>query len=144
MEIGKTTCGTCAGLVRLCGGLDFFPADVEVRKLLIERLHRLAKNHDHAKAMIERWLDAQVAAPKVADLVSLAATVQTGQKALPEGCEWCNGDPWIVTDRGAMRCSCARGQELRAKDITREQERGTTVTRTRREGLGRVRGIEAA
>jgi hypothetical protein len=123
MELGKGACGTCAGLVRLCGGLDFFPSDAEVRKLLVERLHRLARNHDHAKAMIERWLETQTAAPKVADLVILAGDVRSDSGSIPGGCDLCNGDYWVVTARGAMRCGCSRGQALKAKDSQREQER---------------------
>jgi hypothetical protein len=44
MDPGKGNCATCAGLIRLCRGLDFFPADAEVRRLLIERLHAFAKD----------------------------------------------------------------------------------------------------
>jgi hypothetical protein len=123
MEIGKGNCATCKGLIRLCGGLDFFPADPEVRLLLVERLHRLAKNHDHAKAMIDRWIETQKAAPKVADLVGLSAEVRSDKEPLPTGCEICNGEPWIATDRGAKRCSCIRGQTLRTKDLAREADK---------------------
>src|SRR5690242_7130247 len=65
MELGKGSCAACTALIRLCSGLDFFPVDAEVRKLLVERLHRLARNHDHAKLMVDRWLETQTAAPKV-------------------------------------------------------------------------------
>lgn len=129
MELGKSSCATCAGLIRLCGGLDFFPADAEVRKLLVERLHRLARNHDHASAMIERWLETQTVAPKVADLVSLAATLRSGELGtLPAGCDVCNGELWVITDRGAKRCSCARGQALRAKEIENGVNVGSTYS----------------
>ncbi len=121
MELGKGSCAVCAGLIRLCGGLDFFPADAEVRRLLIERLHRLARNHDHARAMIEHWLETQTTSPKVADLVNRAATMRSGQiGSLPAGCGTCHAELWVITDRGAMRCTCARGQALRAKDRERE------------------------
>ena len=129
MEPGKGTCATCMGLIRLCGGLDFFPGDAEIRKLLVERLHRVARNHEHAKRMIDHWLETQTAAPKVADLVSLAGAVRSEEKALSAGCDICNGEPWIVTERGAKRCGCARGQELRAKDTAWEDERGYTPVR---------------
>jgi hypothetical protein len=129
MELNKGGCSTCTSLIRQCAGLDFFPQDVQVRKLLVERLHRLARNHDHAAAMIDRWLETQTAAPKVADLVSLAGDVRTDAKALPTGCEVCGEELWVVTDRGARRCGCARGLELRAMDIAREGERGSTTVR---------------
>lgn len=33
----ETSCAACAKLIRQCAGLDFFPADTEVRRLLIDR-----------------------------------------------------------------------------------------------------------
>jgi hypothetical protein len=122
METGKWNCSTCTGLIRLCGGLDYFPPDVEVRKMLVERLHRLAKHHDHAKAMIERWIDTQTTAPKVADLVGLANDVRSDAATLPEGCRTCNSRPWIVTNRGAGRCACERGRALREMDRKRAED----------------------
>lgn len=120
MEPGKHNCATCAGLIRLCSGLDFFPADAEVRRLLVERLHRLANSHEHARAMVERWLDTQTAAPKVADLVELATTVcSEPRSALPAGCDRCDGAWFVVTDQGAARCTCARGQALLQMDRRR-------------------------
>jgi hypothetical protein len=115
-------CVTCAGLIRLCGGLDFFPADPEVRALLIERLHRVAKDHQHAKAMIDHWLDEQRVAPKIADLVALASHVRSASEGLPDGCSICHGEPWVIGPNGAARCSCARGQALRQMSIRREHE----------------------
>lgn len=40
---------------------------------------------------------------------------------LPAGCSCCElrpgvFDPWVMTDRGAARCSCARGRFLAALD----------------------------
>jgi hypothetical protein len=120
METSKHVCDTCTTLVRLCSGLDYFPADIELRRLLVERLHRLAVDHDHATAMIERWLERETAAPKVADLVALAAEVKTKQE-LPAGCDICGGDPWILTKRGAARCGCGRGRVLRDADRRRAE-----------------------
>jgi hypothetical protein len=119
MESGKT-CATCAGLVRLCGGLDFFPSDIEVRRLLAERLHRLARNHQHASRMIDTWLERETVAPKIPDLVRLANDVRAESETLPDGCEVCGGEAWVVDDRGARRCNCARGQSLRQADRSRE------------------------
>lgn len=120
MDSGKGSCTVCGGLIRLCGGLDFFPVDVEIRRLLVERLHRLARDHKHAGRMIDHWLDTQAAAPKVADLVSLSNNVRSEQAALPDACDACHGEPWIVPDeRGARRCECARGHALAAKDRER-------------------------
>lgn len=122
MEPGKGNCATCAGLIRLCSGLDFFSADAEVRRLLVERLHRLAKDHQHARAMIDHWLDTQTVAPKVADLVTLASRVRSGSDALPAGCEICNGEYWVIGERGADRCTCPRGQALRQMEQRRALE----------------------
>jgi hypothetical protein len=122
MEAGNTNCQDCANYIRLCSGLDFFPSDVEVRRLLVERLHRSAKNHGHAKAMIERWLDTQTVAPKVVDLIRLAGEVRIEMSNLPKGCEICSGQPFVVTDRGAQRCGCARGEALKAMEVS---ERGS-------------------
>jgi|SRR5579871_3215993 len=113
MQPAKDTCATCAGLIRLCGGLDFFPADAEVRRLLIERLHVVSANHDHAKAIINAWLTTETTAPKVADLVNLSKKIrEPGKGELPAGCNICRGEYWVITELGAMRCRCARGQAL--------------------------------
>jgi hypothetical protein len=122
METGKSNCQTCTSLIRLCGGLDYLSPDVEVRKMLVERLHRYARDHDHAKAMIERWIETQTTAPKVADLKALANEVRSDADSLPEGCRICNGQPWITTERGATRCVCARGIALRHIDRKRAEE----------------------
>lgn len=141
MELGKSSCATCAGLIRLCGGMDFFPQDSEVRKLLVERLHRLAKNHEHATSMIEHWLETQTVAPKVADLVNLAATQRSSQiGTLPAGCDICNGELWVITDRGAKRCSCARGQALRAKEIENGVIVGARAYTPDASGISKVSG----
>jgi hypothetical protein len=123
MEARKPNCPFCTSLIRLCSGLDFLPSDVEVRRLLAERLHRVAKNHDHAKAMIDHWLDTQTEAPKVADIVRLAGEVQSGVERLPPGCEICCGQPFVVTDQGARRCTCKRGQALRAMELAGRADR---------------------
>ena len=121
METGKGNCERCKRLIRLCSGLDYFPADPEVRMLLVERLHRLAKDHQHATRMVDRWLETRITTPKVADLVGLAAEVQTSH-ALPEGCGICHGEPFVFGDRGGKRCACPRGQALRQMDQDRAQE----------------------
>ncbi len=112
-----------------CGSrsnLDFFPVDVEVRTLLVaERFHRVAKDHQHAQAMIDHWLDTQPAAPKVADLVSLASSVRSpSSPGLPEGCGICQGEPFVFVEErgGADRCTCPRGQALRQLERQHEQD----------------------
>jgi hypothetical protein len=90
-----TNCAACAYLIRLCSGLDFFPADVEVRRLLVETLHCLAEDHQHAKFMVSRWLETETIAPKVANFVALAAQVRNGP-SLPDGCSICDGS--VVRD----------------------------------------------
>lgn len=129
MQLGKSNCSACTGLIRLCSGLDFFPADAEVRKLLAESLHRAAKTHGHAEQMIQHWLETATAAPKVADLVRLSATVHGDRAALPPPCQLCayGGGTWgPVVERsgctGVGRCTCARGEALRRLDRQREQE----------------------
>jgi hypothetical protein len=96
--------------------LDYFSTDPEIRLLLVERLHRFAKDHVHAKTMIDRWLDTQTAAPKVSDLASLAAQVRTTSQGLPAGCDVCQGAPFVITGDGGKRCDCPRGQALRILD----------------------------
>jgi hypothetical protein len=108
-----TNCETCKRLIRLCSGLDYFPADQEVRGILIERLHTLARDHQHAKAMIDRWLETEVVAPKVANLVSLAAGTRNEADELSSGCSECKGEYWVVVEGEARRCKCARGEALR-------------------------------
>ena len=112
MESGKKNCDTCKRLIRLCGGLNFFPQDPEVQLLLVERLHKVARDHQHAKLMIDRWLDTNTGAPKPADFVTLAAEVGTDDRAgLPDPCDECKGSGgyWAIGPDGATRCNCARG-----------------------------------
>jgi hypothetical protein len=134
MELGKGTCGTCAGLIRLCSGLDFFPTDIEVKKLLIERLHRVARNHEHATAIVEKYLETETVAPKVADFVKLSSQVLgTIRGQLPSPCDICSRDGgyFVATVRGAKRCSCARGLALQAMDRVREREQEVAAERRR-------------
>jgi hypothetical protein len=104
-------CAVCAGLIRLCGNLNFFSPDIEIRRLLVEKLHCIADDHDHAKAMIDRWLELSPAAPKVSDLYRMAQETRK-QEELPAGCPVCRGDPWVVDGGVAVRCTCARGDAL--------------------------------
>lgn len=113
-------CEACTKLIRLCSGLDFFPADPEVRRLLIDQLHRLAKDHQHAQAMVYRWLETEKIAPKVADLVGLSNQVRAASQEMPAGCSNCNGDPWVMGPKGMRRCDCDRGQALRRMDKRRD------------------------
>jgi hypothetical protein len=108
------SCEFCAGLIRLCGSLDFFSPDVEVRRLLIDRLHRYADDHAHARAIIDRWLEDSPVAPKVSDLLRYAVKTraEAARETLPNGCAVCSGEPWVIGPDGAVRCSCARGQAL--------------------------------
>lgn len=121
MEPGKGNCETCKRLIRLCSGLDYFPADPEVRLVLIELLHYFARDHERAKAMIYRWLETETVAPKIANLASLATEARNADK-LPDGCGVCRGDYWIVVDGFAHRCECARGQALRQMEQCIERE----------------------
>jgi hypothetical protein len=131
MEREKGSCAICTGLIRLCSGLDFFPADAEVRRLLVERLHGLAKSHEHAKAMVEHWLEHERAAPKVADLVALAGQVRVAG-ALTADCEpkcpLCDnhgftgcpeavmhdgsGSLWAVAVCKGIACTCPAGRDF--------------------------------
>lgn len=150
MENGRQTCATCTGLIRLCGGLDFFPADSEVRRLLVERLHRLAHDHQHAARMINRWLDSEKVAPKVSDLVRLASEVPTTvHAALPLPCPDCEGLPgdFVIVERGlysgAARCSCPRGRALAARDAAAREGVGDSGQIGRKRELARSRDIVA-
>ena len=60
-------CKVCARPIRLCQGMNFFPSDPIVWDLLGERLHRFARDHEHAKFIIDHWIDNEVDAPKVVD-----------------------------------------------------------------------------
>ncbi len=128
MEATNHGCATCANLIRLCSGLDYFPADDKVRGLLAERLHHFARDHSIAKAIIDHWLDNKTVAPKVADLIDLAQRFNRGS-GLPDGCDHCHGEPFVIRegDKGriAVRCSCARGQALRAMDKMRRPMEGS-------------------
>jgi len=115
MESGKRNCPECKRLVRLCGGMSFFPQDPEVQCLLVEELHRLARDHDNAHVMIYKWLYNQREAPKVADLVRLAAEHRVVIQPDPN-CEKCDGSGWVIIERndcsGAERCSCLSRQSM--------------------------------
>jgi hypothetical protein len=108
-------CVVCAGLIRLCRNLDFFSPDMEIRRLLIDQLHGIADDHDHAKTMIYQWLKSSPAAPKVSDFLRMAQETRK-QDALPAGCGQCRGEPFVVQEDGARRCTCPRGQALRQMD----------------------------
>jgi hypothetical protein len=113
--------------------MDFFPKDPDIRTLLVERLHKLAADHQHAKSMIDHWLENQTAAPKVSDLVGLASLVKnkSNTSAYPSGCERCatpqggggfghqlTWEPFVEARNGSgfVRCSCPRGRALLAAD----------------------------
>ncbi len=132
LEPAKNSCTTCAGLIRLCAGLDFFPVDPAIHELLVERLHRLAKDHGHARAMIGCWLDTETVAPKIADLVQLASVVPSPESpdGLPTACDTCkeSGGYYVIVDyphglTAAARCTCARGQRLRERDEQHKYQR---------------------
>ncbi len=129
MEPRNFNCAECKRLVRLCSGLDFFPADPEVRMMLIERLHCLAASHEHARRMIDRWLERKTMAPKVSDLVGLAAEVSSRTETLPGPCDLCRphaGNWQVVERRGEefmSRCDCPRGKALQQADANRETEK---------------------
>jgi hypothetical protein len=133
-----TSCATCTALIRLCSGLDFFPSDAEVRALLIDRLHRLSGNHDRARRMIDSWLNSNRVAPKIVDLVELAAHLpQSETTTLPAPCDACapfGGTHRLVAQEGFLdslgRCVCARGQALRAMDAANRNKpaRGREAT----------------
>ena len=131
MQPTKGTCETCRQLIRNCASMDFFPADTQIRTLLIDRLHRAARDHDHARKMIDLWLETATAAPKISDLVSLAGQVRSsGGDSLPAACATCSGPPtgygglfvFVQTDRGeaTARCDCDRGRALQRLDQQRE------------------------
>ena len=104
-------CYVCAGLIRLCGHMDFFSPDTEVRRMLIDKLHSIADDHTHAKAIIDRWQAISPAAPKVSDFHRMAE--MTRVLRLPDGCPSCHGEPFVSGPDGRWgRCTCLRGQAL--------------------------------
>jgi hypothetical protein len=58
--------------------------------------------------------------PAASGAVDEMACRETEQ--LPTGCDRCNGEPYVITDDGAARCTCARGRELLQMDQRRERE----------------------
>ncbi len=111
-------CIVCTGLIRLCSNLNFFSGDFEIRRLLIDRLHCIADDHDHAKAMIDRWLETSPAAPKVFDFMYMAQVTRK-REALGSGCDVCHGEPWVLGPNDIVRCGCTYGQALAELDRDR-------------------------
>lgn len=125
----------CKKLIQQCGGLDFFPADKEVRTLLVDTLQRVAASEDHATRMISRWLEEDCLeigkdgtktrrAPTVADIVALSRTiVAAAATKAPSGCEVCMGSGWMTVEKngvlGSKRCDCARGRHFAEMDKQR-------------------------
>jgi len=120
-----TTKKRCAELIRLCTGLDFFPADAPARELLVETLRRRADSDEHAERIIDRWIETERKAPVPADIVQLARDIPLGAEgAIPGGCPECQGQDWVVQETkehsAAGRCSCPRGRFLMARDVERQ------------------------
>lgn len=43
------------------------------------------------------------------------------REAIPKGCGWCKGRPWVQSGDGEMsRCTCLKGRWLAGKDRERE------------------------
>jgi hypothetical protein len=85
-----------------------------LRELLTTWLHRVSNDHEHAMRIIDHWLATERESPKVADLVRVSVLDLRPAQVLPDGCELCKGEPWVVDAKGARRCVCARGRALAA------------------------------
>jgi hypothetical protein len=109
----KATKKRCIELIRLCAGLDFFPADQAIRELLANTLQRCAIHDQHAVRIIERWLETERRAPTVSDIVTLAGQVNpipaTPFRQPNRSCPECLGFGFKIVEgshglTGAVRC----------------------------------------
>jgi hypothetical protein len=122
-----------AALKRM-SGLAFagtMPADgwLELAKVLKEESSGIA----HAELIVDKFLRAErhddkgnllngLPSPIEFRLFARSSPAITNSGALPKGCDECEplGGSFRITENGATRCTCPRGQRLRAMDAARE------------------------
>ncbi len=69
-------------------GLDFFPPDSAGLTELSRTLGNCAASEDHARRIIDRWIEKHEKCAKPMDLAAVAADIPVG-KVAPEGCGKC-------------------------------------------------------
>jgi hypothetical protein len=87
----------------------------------------------HAELIVDKFLRAErrddrgnllngLPTPVELRIFARSTPAITNGGALPKACEECGayGGYWRITDNGTARCTCPRGQRLRAMDAARE------------------------
>lgn len=149
----------CTELIRLCGSLDFFPADTAIRELLADTLKRRTVSDEHAERVIGKWLEEHRQAPKVSDIVEYAANVNPTPASVyrqpNRDCPECLGFGFKITERndgisGASRCSnqcpipTGGGDGASATPFNYSQERRQLTPHRPSMGSVRMRDIRKA
>lgn len=87
---------------------------------LVSTLWGVAHTEDHATRTVDALCKSSQFCPTPAE-IRAAAEQQPLHEAMPGGCKICNGSEWVIDEanNGVRRCTCERGQYLRAKDRER-------------------------
>ncbi len=113
-----------------------------VRDSLGKALQRCCKTDEIAVKVVERLMQGQFR-PTVAQITQTASEISHIDLELPEGCEICNGEPWVTVEKvvwefpqaregnrgvqyraaGSERCRCTKGQWFRMKDRENDAKR---------------------
>ncbi len=109
-------------------------AKTAVRGELLRALERNASSDRQATQIVDLLMEGKFR--PVPSEIRDAAEKVPGKEPLPDGCDICGGEPWVMVERlvyefpqahptlrgkqymasGAARCTCAKGQYFRIKD----------------------------
>lgn len=103
---------------REAGRLDAAPALAPRTKEgcdeVLECIARNCTDAAHAHAVMTILLDTVTRCQNLTAEIARIAAETRKLPELPSGCAVCNGEPWIMVNGAAARCSCARGRALKA------------------------------
>jgi hypothetical protein len=101
------------------------PQTDEGRNEVTECLMRNCQDAEHARLVVTRLLDDVLECQNLTAEIAIIAQATRKQDPLPPGCNRCKGEPFIGGPDGLWtRCTCARGQALRARDRSLDDPRG--------------------
>jgi len=133
--------------MRVLSGQEFFVRDEVLLNALARKIMAHAVDTEHVERLLGTWVSRTKEMLRISDIAALASeTQQDSRSELPEPCEVCgcmgylpqdrqrdgiagaDGGYWVFDDKGSRRCSCARGQALRAMDRAREARKHAEVS----------------
>lgn len=105
------------------------PQTDEGRNEVTECLMRNCQDAEHARLVVTRLLDDVLECQNLTAEIAIIAQATRKQDPLPPGCNRCKGEPFIGGPDGLWtRCTCARGQALRARDRSLDDPRPAEPT----------------